>query len=67
MQQVNEIKGLPENETVWVKSVDKVVKYAISFNKQTEYYTLYIVQDNHAKNSGHFSKSPYELNQYISD
>ena len=67
MRQIDEIKGLPEDETVWVKFVENIVKYAITFNKQTKYYTLYIVENNKAKNTGHFSQSPYALNQYITD
>lgn len=65
MQTIEEIKGLPRDESVWVKIVDSVVKYAVSYNKNKGIYSLYIVRNNKATYSGYNAQSPYELNQYI--
>lgn len=62
---MEKLKGIPKSETVWVRYIDGVIKYAITSDPARTKYKLYTVDGNVATYTKHSATSPLDLEKYI--
>lgn len=62
---MEKLKGIPKSETVWVRYINGVIKYAITSDIARTKYKLYTVDDNTATYTKHSAASPLDLEKYI--
>ena len=60
------LKGIPKSETVWVRYTDGEIKYAITSDAARTKYKLYTVDGHTATYTKHSAISPLDLEKYIS-
>ena len=63
---MEQLKGIPKSETVWVRYKDGEIKYAITQDASRTKYKLYTVDGNTATYTKHGATSPLDLEKYIS-